>query len=113
VEVNRISVKRNWVRHGNTAQDRRIRDLAVKIGKAVALLSELLRNLSILVYDMSVQQPLTAKIKNSNFSLSKRHTSHTFPPFEITSLSEFTSAIPPLPQLLIIMALKARLFFFD
>jgi hypothetical protein len=55
VKIDRISVKRNWVRYGNIAQDRKIRDLAIKIGKAAVLLSELLRNLSILVYDMSVQ----------------------------------------------------------
>jgi hypothetical protein len=96
VEVDRTSVRRNWVRHGNTAQDRRIRDLAIGIGKAAALLSELLRNLSVLVYDMSVQQPFAAKIKDSNFSLSKRYISYTSPLSEVIFLSEFTGATPPL-----------------
>jgi hypothetical protein len=60
---------------------------------------------------MSVQQPFTVKIKNSNFSLSKRHISHTSPPSEVTSLSEFTSTTFPSPQPLIIMVLRARLPF--
>jgi hypothetical protein len=54
VKVDRTSVRRNWIRHGNIAQDKRIRNLAIGIGKAVALLSELLRNLSVLMYDMLV-----------------------------------------------------------
>jgi hypothetical protein len=54
VKVDRISIKRNWVRHENTAQDKRIRDLAIGIGKAVVLLFKLLKNLSVLVYDMLV-----------------------------------------------------------
>jgi hypothetical protein len=57
------------------------------------------------------QQPSTTKIKNSNFSLSKRHTNHTSPPSEITSLSKSTNATPPSPQLLTIIVLKARLPF--
>jgi hypothetical protein len=75
------------------------------------LLSELLRNLSILVYDMSAQQPFIVKIKNSNFSLSKRYISHTFSLSEVISLSEFTGAIFSLPQLLTVIALRARLPF--
>jgi hypothetical protein len=54
VRVDKISVKRNWVRYGNIAQDRKIKDLTIRIRKAAALLSKLLRNLFILVYDMSV-----------------------------------------------------------
>jgi hypothetical protein len=97
VKIDKTSVKRNWVRYGNIAQNRRIKDLTIKIGKIAALLSELLRNLSVLIYDMLVQQPFTAKIKDLNLSLSKRYTSHTSPPSEVTSLSESTGAILPLP----------------
>jgi hypothetical protein len=55
VKIDRTSVKRNWIRHGNIMQDRRIRDLTIKIGKVAVLLFKLLRNLFVLVYDMSVQ----------------------------------------------------------
>jgi hypothetical protein len=54
VEVDRISVKRNWVRYENIAQDRKIKDLAIRIGKAAALLFNLLRNLSILIYNILI-----------------------------------------------------------
>jgi hypothetical protein len=75
------------------------------------LLSKLLRNLSVLMYDMSVQQLSIIKIKNSNLFLSKRYISHAFPPSEIIFLSEFTSATFPLSQLLTVITLKARLPF--
>jgi hypothetical protein len=54
VKIDKISVRRNWVRYGNTAQNKKIRDLAIGIGKAITLLSKLSKNLSVLVYDMSV-----------------------------------------------------------
>jgi hypothetical protein len=88
VKIDKISVKRNWIRHGNTAQDRKIRDLAIKIGKVAVLLSDLLRNLSVLVYDMSVQQPSIIKTKDSNLFLFKKYTNHASPPSEVISLSK-------------------------
>jgi hypothetical protein len=62
---------------------------------------------------MSVQQPFTVKIKNSNLSLFKRYINYTSPPFEMISLSEFTGAILPLSQFLIMIVLRARLPFPD